>query len=729
MLATPEILVARPIAGLLPLDDRREPLKVLIASLARGGAERIVLEWLAEEARRGRAIELAIVHARRNAFAVSAGVAVIERGAELPEAFVETLARRWYPSRAAVSTHLVGDELLSILWRAGIPTIPTIHNSREGWRNDPSRWSAGNVPVALACAQSVRKQMVEAGCVCEVVAIRHVPASQRAAVDPAQRARIRSSLGIAPTTLLVGTVGAFKPQKDFPRALEIVAQARALRAAELVILGGVLDETQLAELDRTLARIVELDVQPMVKLPGFVDPIGPYYAACDVLLLASRYEGLSMAAREALAAGLPVVAMDVGGQSEIEHERLKLVPARATAQELGRLLARYPIRERLEAEPPVRAPRIWSLAHAWRRRVGRRVDTVFVSANLNAGGAQRSLVNLAGALPARHRVEVAVCGETTQGAFAETLREAAVHCYRPAPTSDPFAVCESLLARVAENGARTLCFWNADPRVKLLVSKFAPARLRLVDACPGAYAFDEMERERRFAQAITYSVDEFYARLDLLVLKHAATRFPACRDVRVVANGVAIGRSVFKPAARPRFLVSGRIAPSKRLETIVDAFALFCETFPDGELHVVGQAEPRHATYAAGVVERCRGLAVHFRGARPDLAHLDEEFTAAIVLGTHQGCPNAVLEAMAASIPVIANASGGTGELVRAHETGWLLAEETQPAELAEAMSSCVRGAAIAARMAANAHARAANEFSLETMAARYLECFAAAAA
>ncbi len=729
MLATPETLVARPIAGLLPVDDRREPLKVLIASLARGGAERIVLEWLAEEARRGRAIELAIVHARRNAFAVPARVVVIERGDEAPEWFVEELARRWYPARAAVSTHLVGDELLSVLWRAGIPTIPTIHNSREGWRNDPSRWNAGNVPIALACAQSVGKQMVEAGCRCEIVAIRHVPASQRAAVDPVQRMRIRSSLGIGPKTLLVGVVGAFKPQKDFPRAVEIVAQARALRDAGLVILGGVLDDTQLAELDRVLTRIVELEAQGMVKLPGFVDPIGPYYAACDVLLLASRYEGLSMAAREALAAGLPVVAMDVGGQAEIEHERLTLVTARATANELGRLLAGYPVRERLEAEPPVRAPRIWSLAQAWRRRTGRGANTVFVTANLNAGGAQRSLVNLTRSLPARHRVEIAVCGDTTQGGFAETLREAAVPCYRPAATSDPFAVCESLLARVAENGAGTLCFWNTDPRLKLLVSKFAPRRLRLVDACPGAYAFDEMEGERRFAQAITYSVDEYYARLDLLVLKHAATRFPVCRDVRVIANGVAARRSGFRPAARPRFLVSGRIAPSKRLETIVDAFAIFCETFPAGELHVVGQAEPRHATYAAGVVERSRGLAIRFRGARPDLAHLDEAFTAAIVLGTHQGCPNAVLEAMAASIPVIANASGGTGELVRAHETGWLLAEETQPAELAEAMSFCARDAAIAARMAANAHARAAAEFSLETMAARYLECFAPAAA
>src|SRR5258706_2782025 len=102
-----------------------------------------------------------------------------------------------------------------------------------------------------------------------------------------------------------------------------------------------------------------------------------------------------MAAREALAAGLPVVAMDVGGQAEIEHERLTLVTARATANELGRLLAGYPVRDRLEAAPPVRPPRIWSLPQAWRRRTGPGANTGFVTANLKPGGQHRSPGHLA----------------------------------------------------------------------------------------------------------------------------------------------------------------------------------------------------------------------------------------------------------------------------------------------------------------------------------------------
>jgi len=84
------------------------------------------------------------------------------------------------------------------------------------------------------------------------------------------------------------------------------------RNAALAILGGILDPSHLAELDRTMDRVVRRGMQDHMKLPGFVDPIGPWYAACDAILCASRYEGFSMAMREALAAGLPVVTTSTG---------------------------------------------------------------------------------------------------------------------------------------------------------------------------------------------------------------------------------------------------------------------------------------------------------------------------------------------------------------------------------------------------------------------------------
>jgi glycosyltransferase involved in cell wall biosynthesis len=725
MFGTPEFLVARPLPSLVPVEDRRPPLRVLIASLARGGAERIVLDWLDAERRRARAIALAVLHPRPDAWRAPPGVTVFQRGAEAPEDFVAGLARRWADGPGAVSAHLVDDGLLAILWRAGIVTIPTVHNARAGWRNDPACWSNPDVPRAIACAGSVRDEMLAAGCRVPVTVIRHVPASHRDAVDGNRRQALREEWRIGEATLLVGVVGSFKPQKDFARAVEVLAELRRRRDAKLVILGGVLDRAQLGELDRTLAKVVALGLEDHVRLPGFVDPIGSWYAACDAMLSASRFEGFPMAVSEGLAAGLPVVALDAGGQREIVHERLALLPAGAPACEIAARLAPLPVRERLAAENTPRAPRLWSVACAWHAGAGRALDTLFVTANLNAGGAQRSLVNLARGLAPRQRLALAVCGETTQRAFADELARSGIRHFRPAPAPDPFAVSESLLAETQRTGCRTLCFWNADPRVKLLAAKFAPPGLRLVDVSPGAYAFDEMERERGFAATMAFDIEAYYGRLDTLVLKYTAAAHPGCRDVRVIPNGVAprAARSASPPT--PRFLVSGRIAPSKRLETILAAFASLCASGPAAELHIVGQAEQRHARYATEIVAAAAGLPVRFRGAQPELEHLDEDFTAAIVLGIHQGSPNAVLEAMAAGIPVIANASGGTGELVRDGETGWLIGEEAGAGELARAMHECFTrpDAALARAAAAREHVHRCH--SIEAMAQRYAECLA----
>ena len=117
--------------------------------------------------------------------------------------------------------------------------------------------------------------------------------------------------------------------------------------------------------------------------------------------------------------------------------------------------------------------------------------------------------------------------------------------------------------------------------------------------------------------------------------------------------------------------MSGRIAPSKRLEDILAAFGRVRSVEAHAQLHIFGTFEQRHREYAATLPLIAPGVAL--RGASFDHGHLREPWRAAVVIGTNQGSPNAVLEAMAAGIPVIANDSGGTRDCVTGGETGWLL--------------------------------------------------------
>jgi glycosyltransferase involved in cell wall biosynthesis len=258
--------------------------------------------------------------------------------------------------------------------------------------------------------------------------------------------------------------------------------------------------------------------------------------------------------------------------------------------------------------------------------------------------------------------------------------------------------------------------------VKLLVAKFAPPALGLVDVSPGDYAFGEMDAAAAFAESVATSPAEFHARLDTLVLKYPATRHPRCRRIAVIANGVEYLAASPAPD-RARFLVSGRIAPSKRLEEVIAAFAGVRQARADAELHFFGRVEERHRAYAGSLEMSLPG--VMLRGESFDHGHFREPWTAAVVLGTHQGSPNAVLEAMAAGVAVIANDSGGTRESVIQGATGWLLAEDADVAALGAAMldaaSDPVRAAAMGAR--GREHVRARN--TVEEMARKYLAILA----
>ena len=715
-----EHLLVQPLPDLPAVRDARAPLRALIASLAPGGAERIVLEWLGAEVARGREAELAVLHPRRTALAPPPGIGLRVRGPESPEQFLRALACEWSGASAPVSTHLITDEHLATLWAEGVRTVPVIHNARAGWRNEPAAWDPRHVPQAVACAEAVRREMLAAGCRVPVIVLRHRPRVGSAATDPRLRREIRAELRVGEGTFLVGAIGAIKAQKDHARALEVVARLARRRDAVLVVLGGILERAGLVELDRLLEAAVRLGMADRLRLPGFVADIEPWLGACDALLNVSRFEGLSIAVQEALAAGLPVVAADVGGQAEIAHPAFELLAADADDDVFADRLARHPVRSALEPQPLARAPRAWSMTLAARPCGAGAIDTLFVTANLNAGGAQRSLVNLALALAGRHSFAIAVCGESTQRAFADALARRAIDAFRVTRARDDFAVAESVLAHAAARGARTVCFWNVAPGVKLLITRFAGPGLRIVDVSPGRYACEELEGAGEFGAAFDWTPGDHYARLDALVVKHADPHAPPVRRIERIPNGVAARAASSSRPARPRYLVSGRIAPSKRIDTILAAFEAVRRDMAGAQLHVVGAAEPRHAAHASALLAQC-GPGVTWRGPAFDLGYLDESWSAAVVLGVHQGCPNAVLEAMSASIPVIANASGGTGELVVDGDSGWLLAEDADAHALARAMREAWADPAEASARAASGRARARSRYGIEAMARRYL--------
>jgi glycosyltransferase involved in cell wall biosynthesis len=89
----------------------------------------------------------------------------------------------------------------------------------------------------------------------------------------------------------------------------------------------------------------------------------------------------------------------------------------------------------------------------------------------------------------------------------------------------------------------------------------------------------------------------------------------------------------------------------------------------------------------------------------------------------NEGLPNAVLESMAASRPVVATAVGGTPELVDDGVTGFLVPPQ-DPVALAERIVRLLKDPTLARRMGERGHERVTGEFTIDRMCSQYYELY-----
>ncbi|MBI4997780.1 MAG: glycosyltransferase [Rhodocyclales bacterium] len=114
--------------------------------------------------------------------------------------------------------------------------------------------------------------------------------------------------GVGKTFVTVGRLAAVKNHAMMIRAFQLVLQSHP--DASLLIVGDGPERTSLEAL------VHELGVAGQVSFLGFRQDVGQVLALADVFLMTSRYEGISIAVLEAMCAGLPVLATNVGGIPE-----------------------------------------------------------------------------------------------------------------------------------------------------------------------------------------------------------------------------------------------------------------------------------------------------------------------------------------------------------------------------------------------------------------------------
>src|SRR6478672_10401101 len=130
-------------------------------------------------------------------------------------------------------------------------------------------------------------------------------------------------------------------------------------------------------------------------------------------------------------------------------------------------------------------------------------------------------------------------------------------------------------------------------------------------------------------------------------------------NYRLIYNGVDAARfDLARSPAGGRILFVGRLSAQKRPDLAVRVLERVRRRQPAAELHLVGGGDDE------GAVRRLAGElglaeAVRFLGRREDIPELLSRADCLLLTSDYESCPITVLEAMAASVPVVATSVGG----------------------------------------------------------------------
>lgn len=158
----------------------------------------------------------------------------------------------------------------------------------------------------------------------------------------------------------------------------------------------------------------------------------------------------------------------------------------------------------------------------------------------------------------------------------------------------------------------------------------------------------------------------------------------------------------------------GRFVPIKDLDTLLRAFALVAQSMDHVRLLMVGDGELRPHLEALAATLGV-GATVCFAGWRLDLACVYSAVDAIVLSSLNEGTPVALIEAMAAGLPVVVTAVGGVPDLVDDGRTG-ILVPPRQPEQMARAMLTLAKDPSLRVRMGAAGRLQVQHRFTAERL-------------
>lgn len=351
-----------------------------------------------------------------------------------------------------------------------------------------------------------------------------------------------------------------------------------------------------------------------------------------------------------------------------------------------------------------------------------------VVGQLHVGGAERQLFELARHLDRSRHEPLVVCLSRVVDPYAGRLREAGVEvAVLPRRRSgDPFrvaALAVFLRRRRVDLAHSFLLAANAYTWAASRLAGGVPyiASSRTCIPPVGRWRWRVHQRAFRAASAIVANAR------NVAEFTRALYGLPSGR-LHVIPNGVPIerfARGAGREAARGRWGIPadalvvgtlGRLSAEKNLELFLRMASRVASNDPGMRTRflVVGDGPVRSELGALSTRLELDGR-VLFAGEQADVPAAMAAMDLFVLTSDTEGMPNAVMEAMASSLPVVATRVGGTPELVEDGLTGRLVPRGDLET-LCERVVSLLEDAATRGRMGEAGREKMAREYSVAAM-------------
>jgi L-malate glycosyltransferase len=360
---------------------------------------------------------------------------------------------------------------------------------------------------------------------------------------------------------------------------------------------------------------------------------------------------------------------------------------------------------------------------------GTRVLQVVLS--LNPGGTERLVVELASRLDPT--IPMAVCCLDEPGGWAEGLRQRGIDVtsLRRGPGFRP-EVGRAIARVAARHRATVIHAHHYSPFVYSALARLWRPSLRLVFTEHGRLSDAGPSAKRRFANRVLSVAPHRVFTVSQDLKRHLVAEGFRDRQVGVVYNGIEVG-STSSPDERARIrkvlgveddvLVVGTVArldPVKDLSSLIDSTS---RLVPERRVRLVVIGEgPEMARLKRTASTLGISNDVSFLGHRDDARIWLSGFDVFVNCSTSEGVSLTILEAMAAGLPIVATAVGGTPEVL--DDASGLLVPARDPVALAAALRTIAKDAALRSSLGCSARRRLEIHFALDRMVGNYASVY-----